>query len=270
MITFKKNNVNIVYIKTEKGFFMKNTMVCAFILTAAHLYAQSAQEVAEISYKRLSGYGSSIAETTMILKNAHGETNTRKMRIEKLEGREGDRSLITFLFPSDIKGTKLLSYERIGKDDRQWFYLPALKRVKRISSRNKSGSFMASEFSYEDIASQNYRNYRYKGEAKKVKHNAKTYLRIERIPKDTHSGYARQVIYIDPKTYLAKFGEYYDRHGKVLKKVTFMQYRKIDGIDRIVKIEMHNVQNGKRTLLKWDKERIKAGLKASDFSKRDL
>jgi len=249
---------------------MKNTMVLAFVFTAAHLYAQSAQKVAEISYKRLSGYGSSIAETTMVLKNAQGATNRRKMRIAKLEGDEGDKSLITFLFPNDIKGTKLLSDERIGKDDKQWLYLPALNRIKRISSRNKSGSFMGSEFSYEDIASQHYRNYRYQGDARKITRNGKTYFKIIRIPKDIHSGYSRQVVYIDPKTYLAQSGEYYDRHGRLLKKVSFLKYRKMDGIDRIVKIEMYNVQNGKRTLLTWDKEKIHAGLKASDFSKRVL
>ncbi len=248
---------------------MKQTGI-ALMLMGTLLMAQSAQEVAKRSFEKISGYQSSISETTMILKNAQGATNTRKMRILKLEGSHGDKSLIVFLYPMDIKDTKLLSYEQIGKDDKQWLYLPALKRVKRISSRNKSGSFMASEFSYEDIASQNYQNYRYQGEAKKVTIHGKSYLKIVRTPKDTHSGYSKQIVYIDPKSYLAQFGEYYDKNTRLLKKVTFLKYRKINGIDRIVKMKMSNVQNGKSTLLVWDKDTIHAHLSDSDFSKRVL
>jgi len=252
-----------------KGFTMKKIILATALFTVT-LTAQSAQEVAKRSFEKISGYQSSISETTMILKNAQGATNTRKMHIKKLEGANGDKSLIVFLYPKDIQDTKLLSYEQIGKDDKQWLYLPALRRVKRISSRNKSGSFMASEFSYEDIASQNYRNYRYKGEAKTVRKGGKSYLRIERIPKDAHSGYSKQIIYIDPKSYLAKEGEYYDKRGRLLKKVSFLRYKHIDGVARIVRMEMKNVQNGKSTLLIWDKDRIKAGLSQSDFSKRVL
>ena len=240
------------------------------ILCVSNLIGESAVDVAKKSFEMISGYKSSISETTMILKNANGVKNRRKLHIEKLESKSGDKSLIHFMYPLDIKGTKLLSYEKIGKDDKQWLYLPALKRVKRISSRNKSGSFMASEFSYEDIASQNYMNYTYFGEAKKVQKFGKSYLQIERVPLDKNSGYSKQIVYINPKTYLAKFGKYYDKQGRLLKEVSFLKYRKISGISRIVKIEMKNVQNGKSTLLIWDKDRIKTTLNADAFSKRVL
>ncbi|BAF71899.1 outer membrane lipoprotein-sorting protein [Sulfurovum sp. NBC37-1] len=249
---------------------MKKMVIAGMVGILTLLEAESAMTVAKKSYEKMSGYQSSISETKMVLKNARGVANIRKMRIKKLEGNNGDRSLIVFLYPTDIKDTKLLSYEQIGTDDKQWLYLPALKRIKRISSRNKSGSFMASEFSYEDIASQNYRNYSYKGEAEKVTRNGKKYLKVKRIPKDAHSGYSRQIVYIDPKTYLAMFGEYYDRNGRLLKKVSFLKYRKIKGIDRIVRMEMKNVQNGKSTLLVWESDKVKAGLNEADFSKRVL
>jgi len=240
------------------------------MLGMVSLFAQSSLDVAKRSFAVISGYQSSVSQTTMILKNAQGVKNKRKLLIKKLEKSNGDRSLIRFLYPLDIKNTKLLSFEQIGKDDKQWLYLPALKRTKRISSRNKSGSFMASEFSYEDIASQNYKNYSYKGEVKKVKKNGVSYFKIERIPKDKNSGYSRQVVYINIKTYLAKFGEYYDRQNRLLKEVSFLKYRKIKGIYRIQKMNMKNVQNGKSTMLTWDEDKIKVGLKESDFSKRVL
>jgi len=240
------------------------------IVGISSLFGQSALEVAKKSFEQISGYKSSISETTMILKNAKGVKNTRKLHIQKIESKNGDKSLIHFMYPLDIKDTKLLSYEKIGKDDKQWLYLPALKRIKRISSRNKSGSFMASEFSYEDIASQNYKNYTYKGKAKKVSKGGKSYLQIERIPIDKNSGYSKQIVYINPKTYLAKYGEYYDKQRRLLKKVSFLKYKKISSVYRIVKIEMKNVQNGKSTILIWDKDRIKTRLNEAMFSKRVL
>ncbi len=234
------------------------------------LLAQTSLDIAKKSYEAISGYGSSISKTTMLLKNAHGVENIRKLEMKRLENIDGDKSVLLFLYPNDIKGTKLLSFEMIGKDDKQWLFLPALKRVKRISSRNKSGSFMASEFSYEDISSQNYKNYTYNSDAEKVIRDKKEYFKIIRIPKDKNSGYSKQVVYVDTKTYLAKFGEYYDKQNRLLKNVSFLEYKKIDAINRIQKIEMKNVQNGKSTTLTWDVDKIKVGLSKKDFSKRAL
>lgn len=247
---------------------MKSLFVLIFL--GVSLFGLSSEELAKRSYDVMSGYKSSISKTTMILKNANGEENLRKMEISKLEDIDGDKSLINFLYPKDIKDTKLLSYEVIGGDDKQWLYLPALKRVKRISSRNKSGSFMASEFSYEDISSQNYKNYTYKGEAKSVIFAGEKYLKIQRIPKDKNSGYKRQILYINPKTYLVSHGEYFDKQDRVLKKIFFKEYKKIDGIYRVVKIVMENTQNNKTSTLIWDEDSIKQNLKDKDFTKRVL
>ena len=234
------------------------------------LFAQSSLEIAKKSYGVISNYGASISKTTMILKNAKGIENVRRMEIKKLENNEGDKSLLVFLYPNDIKGTKLRSFEQIGRDDKQWLYLPALKRIKRISSRNKSGSFMASEFSYEDIASQNYKNYTYSENVKTVMMNNTEHFKITRFPKDKNSGYSKQIIYINTITYLAHFGEYYDRKKRLLKEVSFLKYKKIDGVQRIQKMVMKNIQNRKMSTLIWDEDKIKLNLSRNIFSKRAL
>ena len=61
-----------------------------------------------------------------------------------------------------VKGVNILSHTKIFEPDDQWLFLPALKRVKRISSRNKSGPFMGSEFAYEDLVSREVEKYSYK------------------------------------------------------------------------------------------------------------
>lgn len=251
-----------------KGLKMKNILL--LISLCSGIYAQSSIEIAKKSYELVSGYESSISQTTMLLKNAQGVTNTRKLEMRKLENADGDKSFLLFLYPKDIKGTKLLNFEVIGGNDKQWLYLPALKRIKRISSRNKSGSFMASEFSYEDISSQNYKNYTYDEKVQTVSKENTNYFKIIRFPKDSNSAYSKQIIYIDEETYLARFGEYYDKQNRLLKNITFLEYKKIDTVYRVQKILMQNVQTLKSTTLTWDSDKIKAGLKDKEFSKRVL
>ena len=247
---------------------MKKSII--FLCLSVALLAQSGEEVAKRAYENISGYQSSISKTTMVLKNTEGDENIRKLEMKKLEEENGDRSLLVFLYPNDLKDTKLLSYEVIGGDDKQWLYLPALKRVKRISSRNKSGSFMASEFSYEDISSQNYKNYSYPKDAKRVTKDGVKYFEVLRLPKDKHSGYSKQIIYIDTKENLARFGEYFDKQGRLLKKIAFENYVLLDGVYRVHKIVIKNIQNQKESTLTWDSDTIKARLSKKDFSKRVL
>ena len=247
---------------------MKQSIVFLYFCVA--LLAQSGEEVAKRAYEKISGYQSSISKTTMVLENAQGDKNIRKLEMKKLEGKNGDRSLLIFLYPNDLKGTKLLNYEVIGGDDKQWLYLPTLKRVKRISSRNKSGSFMASEFSYEDISSQNYKNYTYPEDAKIITKDGIEYFEVLRVSKDKHSGYSKQIIYVDTKENLARFGEYFDKQNRLLKKISFQNYVLLNGVYRVHKIVIKNVQNQKKSALTWDSDAIKTGLSKKEFSKRIL
>ena len=234
------------------------------------IFAQTSLEVAKKSYAMVSGYDASVSKSTMILKNSQGVKSVRKLEIKKLEGKNGDKSILTFLYPNDIKGTKLLSFEQIAKDDKQWLYLPALKRIKRISSRNKSGSFMASEFSYEDISSQNYKNFSYDGDAEKIIIDDKEFFKIIRVPKDKNSGYSKQIIYIDTSTYLASFGEYFDKQKRLLKKIYFKDYQLLDGVWRVKEILINNTQNLKSSTLTWDEDAIKVKIPKKEFTKRAL
>ena len=111
-------------------------------------------EVAARSDRSDRGFQDSEVALQMILRNAAGQETTRKLRITTLEVQDedvGDKSLVIFDSPRDIDGTALLSHAKILEPDNQWLFLPALKRVKRISSANKSGPFVGSEFAFEDF-----------------------------------------------------------------------------------------------------------------------
>ncbi len=248
---------------------MKKIVIVSMIAISS-LMAMSNLEIAKKADKVTDGFESSIAKTQMTLINANGQKSVRDMMMRTLEGERGDKTISTFLSPADVKGTKILGWEHIDRDDDQWLYLPALKRIKRIASRNKSGSFMGSEFSYEDIGNQNYQKYTFEGEPKVVMLGEMECYQGTRIPKDKNSGYTKQITWVDTKDFLIRKIEYYDRKGELLKTALFSDYKKRDGVWRVGKIEMHNHQNDKSTILIWKEDKIKAGLKSKDFDKRVL
>ena len=247
-----------------------NKIVLASCLLAANLFALSGLEIAKKSDAAVSGFESSVSTMQMVMINSAGQKTVRDMKGATLEKEGGDKMLMEFLSPADVKGTKLLTYQHVDKDDDQWLYLPALKRIKRISGRNKTGSFMGSEFSYEDISSQEVEKYTYPGEVEEVPCGDKTCYKGERIPKDKLSGYTKQITWVDKDTFLVQKVEYYDRKKSLLKTAVFSDYKKIDGVWRVGKIDMKNHQNDKETILIWVDDKVKAGLSDKHFSKRVL
>lgn len=242
-----------------------------FLFLNSLLFSLSHYEVAKKSQDVMSGFEDSIANMQMELINAAGDSKVRSMKMKVLEGESANKSLMEFLTPADVRGTKFLNYEHVERDDEQWLYLPALKRVKRIASKNKSGSFMGSEFSYEDLSASNVKKYSYKeGEAAIVLiDGAKLYESIA-YPLSKHSGYTKLISYVDPQTFLVKRVEYFDRKKELYKVAKFLEYKKFGKLYRSAKVEMKNVQNSKSTLLIWSDEKIKNGLSERDFHKRYL
>jgi len=207
----------------------------------------------------------------MLLRNRQGEESTRYIRVRTLEQLDdGDKSLTIFDEPADVKGTAFLSFtHRSGPDD-QWLYLPALKRVKRISSRNKSGPFMGSEFAYEDISSQELDKYTYKYLRDEILQGMECFV-IERDPVDENSGYTRQEVWIDKAEYRPQQIVYYDRKNTRLKTLTFSEYRQyLDQYWRAQVMHMQNHQTGKSTVLTWNDYRFQTGLTERDFNRNNL
>jgi len=245
-------------------------IVAITLLISTSLMSLTNIEIAQKSDNITDGFESSIAQTEMILINASGQKSIRELEMKTLEGENGDKTISTFLTPADVKGTKTLGHEHLDRDDDQWLYLPALKRVKRIASRNKSGSFMGSEFSYEDIGNQNYKKFTYSEKVEEVELNGMKCYKGTRIPKDKNSGYTKQLSWVAMDSFLLQQLEYYDRKSELLKTAVFSDYKKIDGVWRVGKIEMKNHQNDKSTILIWKEDKVKVGLTDKEFNKRVL
>ncbi len=228
-------------------------------------------EIAKEMNRRDDGFGDFTATLEMTLKNKQGEESVRVVRNRTLEVPEdGDKSLIIFENPKVVKGTAFLSFTHKVENDDQWLFLPALKRVKRISSSNKSGSFMGSEFAYEDITSQEVEKYSYRWLRDEDYEGKPAYV-VELDPVDPKSGYTRQLVWYDQKEYIPLKVDYYDRKNDLLKTLRYEGYRQYaEKHWRADRMTMINHQTGKETLLNWKEYRFKTGLSDSDFNKNSL
>jgi len=248
-------------------------LFCLGLPLLAHAMSpeQRGLEIAKEMEYRDTGFHDFESRMSMLLRNRQGEESLRNMRNKTLEvENDGDKTLLIFDEPLDVKGTALLSFSHKVGDDDQWLYLPALKRVKRIASRNKSGPFMGSEFAYEDISSQEVEKYTYKYIGEDT-FEGKDALLLERYPVDPNSGYTRQQVWIDKARYIPLKIDFYDRKQSLLKTLVFRGYRQyLNKYWRADQMYMVNHQTGKSTLLTWQKYEFRTGLNAGDFNKNGL
>ena len=228
-------------------------------------------EIAQEMDRRDTGFGDTKAILEMRLLNKHGETSSREMSMRTLEGAgEGDKTLIVFDEPRDVKGTAFLSFtKKVGPDD-QWLFLPALERVKRISSSNKSGPFVGSEFAYEDLSSQEVEKYSYRYLADEEFESTPCYV-IERYPVDPKSGYTKQIVWVDKGEFIPRKIDFYDRKDELLKTLVFSEYHQyLDHFWRANLMVMENHQTGKSTELEWNDYAFENGYTERDFDQRSL
>lgn len=249
--------------------------VFTLLVASQNGYAQSNEElglqIANEARDKQLGYGNYTANLTMILRNKQGKESSRRVRLKVMEvDGDGDRSLFVFDEPRDVKGTGFLVHAHKFEPDDQWLFLPALKRVKRISSSKQSGSFMGSEFSYEDLGAVEVEKYQHR------------YLRdepcgdlqcavIERIPTSTDSGYSRHLVWYDRDELRIQQVQYFDRREAHLKTMTLENYEKyLESYWQAGKVSMVNHLTGKSTDMLWTDLEFKTDLDESSFTKTAL
>ncbi|WP_413285934.1 outer membrane lipoprotein-sorting protein [Vibrio sp. MA40-2] len=256
-----------------KNTVISGVVVSALLATSPFVYADvnKGLEIAKERKQRDKGWQDSTASVEMLLKNAHGDTSDRLMRMKSLEvDNDGDKGLTIFDQPRDVKGTAFLTHSHVEGSDDQWLYLPALKRVKRISTRNKSGPFMGSEFAYEDLSSFEIAKYNYNYLKDEQVQGMDSFV-VEQTPIDSKSGYTKQIVWLDKEHYRPLKVEYFDRKKSLLKTLTLSDYKLyLDKYWRALKLEMVNHQSGKSTILNTSEITFQNGLDDKEFNQNAL
>ena len=220
---------------------------------------------------RSEGFGDFTAGLTMVLLDRQGRESVRQMRFKVLEvSGDGDKSLFVFDQPRDVQGTALLTHAHINAPDDQWLYLPALKRVKRISAAKRAGSFMGSEFSFEDMSSTEVDEYTYRY-LRDESCDALTCTVTEQFPLDEKSGYSRKIVWQDTGELRPWKMELYDRRGSHLKTLTMTNYQQfLDRYWRAGQQTMVNHLTGASTTLHWTDFQFGNNLDDREFTQTAL
>ncbi len=214
-------------------------------------------------------------EMSMKLVNDRGQERKRKVEYyRQTDADDNDKILMRFLEPADVKGVGLLTIEHSDRDDDQWLYLPALKKVRRISSADQTDNFMGTDFTYEDIRSEKYDEHEYKLVRSEVIDEKECYL-IEALPatekQKKESGYSRREIWVRKDILLTVQIKFYDRKGELIKVETRKNI--IEAAPNIYRpnfMEMKNLKTGHTTQLTFDRRRLNQGIPDRIFSEREL
>lgn len=233
----------------------------------AETAAQKGLRIATSASEKARSYNDLAVIGEMVLKNKGNTTSTRRFDARWVEVERGEtRSVLIFEWPGDIANTALLTHSYDNKKDDQWLFLPAISKVRRISSSGRSGSFVGSEFAYEDMVDQDVTKYSHKWIKREKCPGQGACDVIDRVPVDT-SGYSRQRVWFDIQSHRLQKVQYFDRRGALQKTLTISNYKLYE--QRFWRAELMDMQNhitGKSTKLRWTNYKFNNGINPATFT----
>jgi len=191
---------------------------------------------------------------------------------------EEKRTMLFYQSPSNVKGTGFLTYDypQADIDDDQWLYLPALRKVRRISSSDRGDYFLGTDFSYEDIKKESRiaaEDYTFTALGTEVVDGHLTYL-VEGVPVNTEIaeelGYGRVQWRIDPKIWMSRKTEMWDVNGNPLKTIRTENIENVQGIWTSLKLSAVNHKTGHSTIFTFSDVDYQAPVDDSMFEQRSL
>ncbi|MDX8390139.1 MAG: outer membrane lipoprotein-sorting protein [Mariprofundaceae bacterium] len=217
-----------------------------------------------------------IQKLSQELIDKRGNIRQRNMIVFRKDEGADSKSISYFLEPANIRDTALLTYDYDGsaRDDDQWLYLPALKKVRRISSADRGDYFMGTDFTFEDIKqTPEIEDYHWAIKGSEVIDGHDCWI-VEGIPKSDalkkNLGYNKTVSFIRKDIDMAIRVDYWDRKGQELKHFYVSSVENIDGIWAATAMEMHNVQTQHRTKMRFSDQKYNSGISGRLFSERML
>ena len=206
----------------------------------------------------------SILEMTLINKRNRKRVRT-VLSYSKDYGKD-KKTIMYFEKPADVKGTGFLSfeYDEPSKEDDRWLYLPALKKVRRISGSSKNDYFMGTDFTYDDMGDRSVDEDTHQLLREEVLEGYPCWV-VESVPEDKSYMYSKRISWIRKDSLIAFKVEFYDRRGTLIKTLTAPVQEKVDGYWTALKMVMDNTGKEHKTLLEMKDVQYDRGIKDSLF-----
>jgi len=274
--------------KTSNKLFMTHALAIitglTILLTSVYSSLAIAEEYPDPDEMvvKLNGREEGVSQTRKIkmeLTDKRGRTRTREVdSYRRYFGEESRRTLLFYTSPSNIKDTGFLTYDypESDKDDDQWLYLPALGRIRRISASDRGDYFLGTDFSYEDIKKEGKTepaDYTFETIGSEIVDGHLTWIvkgtpRNDEIAKEL--GYSRHDMYIDPKLWISRRGEFWEVNGKHLKTVEFRNIEIIQGIATAMQIRVTNHKTDHKTVFTFSETDYETDIDTKMFNQSAL
>ena len=238
----------------------------SFFLLIGWIFALTGDELAQQMDSRKTPIDSKV-DLLMTLTNKKGKTRTSSLR--SINKDDGEKQIIWFLSPADDKGVSFLKIEHDDRDDEMRMWLPAFKKIRRISAKKRSDSFMGSDMSYEDLSSRQLDEFTFSIVGQEIYNGISCHL-LESIPNESiRTEYTRHVTWVDSTLLIPLKEESYDKSGQLLKEKYF-SYTIIKEYQILSKIHVTNIQKNHSTILNFENIELDTGVEDNLFHERYL
>lgn len=252
---------------------MRLLFVLLALIMPLEAFALSAEDVIKKSQAAFHYQGRDFkARVVMKLINKSGQERTRELTMLRKNYGEagGDQKYFMYFFqPADVKDMTFMVYKYPAKDDDRWLFVPAVNMMRRIAAKDKSSSFVGSDFTYEDVSGRDLQDDAH-ALVKEEKLGGKDCYVIKSTPKAADVDYSHKLSWINKNNYLPLKEEYYDRKGELYRVFTADEIKDIKGLPTATKRTMKNLQSGHRTEVSYIKADYNTGVEDSLFSERYL
>jgi len=236
---------------------MKKIIVLAMFLTSVcFLNAQdavvNATSIMNSARNRIKSDTMS-SRSRMVITAKDGSTSERVIDQYSKDGTNGARTMIVFQKPANVAGSRFLTMDAAGGSSDRWIFLPSLGKVRRIAASESGGSFMGTDFSYDDIGLI----------GRKVDLDTHTMLReetlngnscyvIQSVPKDSSYQYSKSISWVEKTRFLTYKSEMYNRKGDLIKVMEMSEYKDVQGRLTPMQTKISTVGAGTSTTIFMD------------------
>lgn len=246
--------------------------VAAVLLGSVVVAGQDATEImkkSHLAYYYAADDG--VADLHMSIVDKKGKERVREFTMLRLDIDEGgdQRYYTYFRRPSDVARLTFMVHKTVRGNDKRWIYIPSVDLVKQISADDKNSSFVGSDFTYEDVSGRLWSEDNHSLIGDSTIDSSAVFM-VESIPREKYKGFARKLSYIDKKTFLPLYEQFFNGKGKLMRRFRAEIVEEIDGILTVTRRSMENLKKKRKTTVEFSNVAYNVGLTADLFTERYL
>ena len=213
-------------------------------------------QIMQESFKRHELFPHVLEQQSMILTDARGNSNVRKLsRYSRIEQDGTVKFLLLFKAPEALRKVALLAIRSASGQEKSTVYLPAFgKEMKSTGTEKRNSRFLDTDFTVDDLLPEKLSKFIYKRRADQAVDKVQYYI-IDASPGnsaiESATGYSKRRHFIRQDNFFIFQTRYMDQHGVWVKRRSHHDLKQVHGNRwRANMILMENYKLKHQTLIK--------------------